>query len=101
MHIPICVGPIVPQKVKSVEEETEVLNFCFLCHQIVTKEKIFICFNKDCKEAFHVICLGKTFVLSQPEKNKFLLPVDGNCPNCNAATLWGDVIRYVSGCYRE
>jgi len=103
LHIPICVGPIVPQKAKDINEEKndEDLKFCFICHKVVTKDKKFICFTSSCKEAFHVTCLGRTSFSSQSEGNEFLLPIDVSCPNCSTVILWGDVIRYVSGCYRE
>lgn len=93
----------MPQKVKDVNEEEipDILKFCFLCQGIVTKDKNFVCFNTSCKETFHVVCLGRDFVSSQSEKNQFILPIDGSCPKCKSPTLWGDVIRYVSGCYRE
>ncbi|XP_054714897.1 structure-specific endonuclease subunit slx1-like [Uloborus diversus] len=102
LHIPICIGPIQPLKVKKSEDgddDKAALHFCFLCNKVATKENMFICFNTECLEAFHVVCLGRKFVSSSG--NKFLIPIDGSCPKCNVATLWGDVIRYASGCFRK
>nr|XP_042905812.1 structure-specific endonuclease subunit SLX1 homolog isoform X2 [Parasteatoda tepidariorum] len=105
LHIPICIGPIQPRKVKKTGTECETdedvnLKFCYICDNIVTKDdKQFICFNSNCLQIFHILCLGRNF--QSCTKEKFLLPVEGLCPNCKTSTLWGDVVRYSSGCYRD
>ncbi|GIY90387.1 structure-specific endonuclease subunit slx1, partial [Caerostris extrusa] len=107
LHIPVCTGPIQPRKLKSSTEDSDnnadiSLKFCYLCDKIVTKDdKHFICFNRECTEIFHVLCLGRHFLSKDPEGGKFLIPVDGFCPKCSTPCLWGDVIRYTTGCYRE
>lgn len=103
LHIPICIGPIQPRRLRKLEteakEDDSSLKFCHLCNKIVTQDdKKFVCFNEGCDENFHVVCLGRHF---QSSNENFLIPVEGLCPCCSTSILWGDVIRYASGCYRK
>ncbi|XP_035225904.1 structure-specific endonuclease subunit slx1-like [Stegodyphus dumicola] len=104
LHIPICIGPIEPRKVKNKDDdqgEDISLKFCYLCDKIITKDdKKFVCFSRNCAEIFHVLCLGRHFISSNEDPN-FLLPIEISCPKCNVRILWGNVIRYASGCFRE
>ncbi|CAL1265425.1 unnamed protein product [Larinioides sclopetarius] len=108
LHVPICSGPIEPRKVKKSKTDAEeisadvTLKFCYLCDKIITEDdKNFVCFSTTCAETFHVLCLGRHFQAMDPKSEKFLIPVEGSCPKCSVPTLWGDVFRYASGCYRE
>ncbi|GFY39427.1 structure-specific endonuclease subunit slx1 [Trichonephila inaurata madagascariensis] len=108
LHIPICYGPIQPRKFKkseAKEDESDAdisLKFCYLCDKIITKDdKNFACFNTNCSETFHILCLGRHFQEKDQKEGKFLIPVEGACPKCSIPTLWGDVFLYTLGCYRK
>lgn len=41
----------------------------------------------------HIGCLAKEFLDFSDDVATQLLPVEGDCPVCNANIVWGDVIR--------
>ena len=52
-----------------------------------------------CKMAAHTLCLAQQFLAVEGAKE--LIPVEGSCPGCKQAILWGDIIRYKMGCYQN
>ena len=42
----------------------------------------------------HIVCLAQHFLKGTQE----LLPLDGICPYCKCALLWGDLMRHRLGC---
>jgi hypothetical protein len=39
----------------------------------------------------HIICLSKSFIEQDKSKN-MLIPIQGNCPNCEKELKWGELI---------
>ena len=49
------------------------------------------CVFDYCTAQSHVICLAEIFNIST--KNKFVIPIQGECPFCGNNMLWSDVIK--------
>jgi structure-specific endonuclease subunit SLX1 len=71
--------------------------------QILNKNMAMLkCLN--CMDSFHATCLADHFILESATKddsNVQLIPVDGNCPKCEAYLLWGDLIRFRINLYKK
>lgn len=61
---------------------------CPICMDIVIRNEKMLCINKRCEQVFHITCLAEHF-----SAEGSLLPVEGNCPNCEEKMLWGDLVR--------
>lgn len=119
MHIPIVYGPVKSVKLRSPQKKTsandeatkepDMLYTCQLCHGTLNKEDCLVCLSDKCQVRWHIICLAKNFLNNElsftgtqcenSSINKFLLPVEGTCPFCDCAILWGDLVRKKQGCY--
>ena len=78
---------------------------CGLCFENIPVIDQVKCLNTKCESAYHLVCLANSFRAKAEESDelgrKFFLPIDGNCPVCEAYVLWGDVIRKKKGCYKD
>lgn len=100
-HMLIKHGPVIAKKIgQGMKKNTNKIDdnelgylFCDICYKEVTKEEMVNCIDKDCLLLAHLICLAKTFC-----KDKKILPIQGQCPNCHKFMLWGDIIRKKIGC---
>lgn len=66
---------------------------CDICLQKLSsldQGKIVICPEPDCRHTSHVPCLGKQYLLEDPES---LLPTQGSCPGCGKTHTWGELIK--------
>lgn len=110
-HMPIVYGPVVikdrtksanklqkrnsQSPVKPVHETNSRAN-CFICRQEMDANRL-KCIK--CHVETHRICLAKYFLHST--ESDLLIPVEGPCPKCNQVLLWGDLIRFKLGCYKD
>lgn len=100
--MPVCFGPVISKKLKNsqvsnreeIPEKDEIFNYCFVCKDLIEKEKELKCLADDCDLVSHIICLSKYF-LTPGE----YVPVEGTCPKCDGSFLWGEIIRKYKGCY--
>lgn len=73
---------------------------CYLCKLKFSQEdninKTLKCIK--CQQESHVLCLSKHFLKNDLEN---FLPIEGTCPKCNQLLLWGDLIRFKLGCYKD
>ncbi|XP_076435098.1 structure-specific endonuclease subunit slx1-like [Babylonia areolata] len=73
---------------------------CAVCHSKMKGEcEQLTCFMPGCSMVSHVACLARQFLGS--EQSVHLIPVEGPCPGCGKALLWGDLIRHYRGCYQN
>ena len=56
------------------------------------------CLRPRCHMTSHTLCLARSFLGDTSDQ---LLPIDGQCPACETHLLWGDLIRFKLGCYRN
>lgn len=104
MHMPICCGKVISQKIKKVcdEEPNEMQTLeesymiCSICSSFVEKKELITCIKPTCLLVAHLICLAKVFC-----KDNMILPIEGICPACDTNVLWGDLIRKKIGCYED
>ncbi|XP_034175223.1 structure-specific endonuclease subunit SLX1 [Osmia lignaria lignaria] len=104
MHMPICCGKVISQKIKKVNDEelngTQTLKksstVCSICGLFLEKKELVTCVKPNCLLEAHLICLAKVFC-----KDNMILPIEGTCPTCNTNVLWGDLIRKKIGCYEN
>jgi structure-specific endonuclease subunit SLX1 len=112
-HMPIVYGPVTiidssknSKKVVEKQDSTSsnkssdvaVSKNCFICKLQCDSKILDTLKCIKCHVNNHQICLAKHFVSLEPS---FLLPLEGNCPKCKQTLLWGDLVRYRSGCYRD
>ena len=66
------------------------------CHIVLVQETdaVLRCYHPMCQMTCHTLCLAKQFLRG----TEHMIPVDGSCPSCKGALLWGDLIRYKMGC---
>ena len=110
-HMPIVYGPVniidtskinkkhqdtrSPEKISSSQSSKR----CFICKQdlnSISSSNTLRCIK--CHVETHQFCLAQNFL--RLESNN-LLPIEGSCPKCKQSLLWGDLIRYRSGCYKN
>lgn len=99
MHMPICCGKVISQKVKKTQggnrlPTNEFLQFCSICDVVLEEKQSVSCIKPSCLLVAHLVCLAKLFC-----KDNMILPVEGVCPECKTSVLWGDLIRKKIGCY--
>lgn len=82
----------------SAEEEQTVWTVYSLSVYLLQADELLTCLQAGCSLRAHIVCLAKSFLSGENEKN-MLLPVQGNCPSCRKNLLWGDLIRLKQGCY--
>ena len=106
-HMPISHGKVVskilkkkspknkhsPEKKQVTEAENPSIKLCSLCQFDIDTEDMVTCIKKNCHLMAHMICLAKIFT-----KNKYFLPIAGECPACKTSVLWGVLIRKKLGC---
>lgn len=66
-----------------------------------SEEHTLKCIHPKCHMVSHTLCLSNKFLLEKGLKNREVLPVDGTCPKCKGAVLWGDLVRLKKGCYQN
>lgn len=74
------------------------MNECFLFFQ--AEDHTLKCVHPKCQMVSHTLCLANKF-LSDKGTMTEVLPVDGTCPKCKGAVLWGDLVRLKTGCYQN
>lgn len=109
-HMPIVYGPvtIVNSKAKTkLIQNQDILpsqlqsggtqaRGCYLCKMELQDDNKLKCIK--CHVESHIICLSRHFLKDDPAH---LTPIEGLCPKCKQCLLWGDLIRYKSGCYTD
>lgn len=109
----------VPSASQSQTQRRLDANVCHLCKQniLATSQQVL---NKNmamlrclhCLTSFHTICLCDEFnassissscsqLVTQSTVNLHCLPVDGDCPKCQAYLLWGDLIKFRNNMYKN
>lgn len=68
---------------------------CHLCMQkIENPEQSRIgCLNSMCKLTCHVICLANHLLTSDPMQKGHYVPIGGECPLCETALLWIEILE--------
>jgi hypothetical protein len=74
------------------------LCWCSSVCVLQTAAESIACLN--CNVQSHIACLAKSF-LQQKRQADQLLPIEGQCVQCDVELLWGDLVRYKRGCYRS
>lgn len=100
LHMPVTVGPVSTCKVTASSVDAEDITVdtdCALCELPVSAAHAVSCLSPLCSLHTHITCLASHFLGSSQD----LLPLEGNCPLCQAHLLWGDIIRKKKGCYQQ
>lgn len=101
LHMPVITKAVKTAKLprSDVPEVNEQLPAptCALCRTSIAREDRLSCLFPQCQMSAHIICLASRFLGDSP----CLLPVDGTCPSCSNTLLWGDLVRFKNGCYRD
>ncbi|KAK2187431.1 hypothetical protein NP493_165g01033 [Ridgeia piscesae] len=103
VHMATAYGPVVSKtvvsKTTSQEEGVTMATRCNVCHcPIQATSNTLHCLRPSCDMCSHTLCLARVFLNDSPGQ---LLPVDGQCPSCHTQLLWGDLVRFKLGCYRN
>uniref|UniRef100_A0A0N5AIJ8 Structure-specific endonuclease subunit SLX1 homolog n=1 Tax=Syphacia muris TaxID=451379 RepID=A0A0N5AIJ8_9BILA len=95
-HVRVAQG-LVEKTIIPVSEDDndyEIVQKCFLCMKpIKFLTGLIRCTANKCGSHFHCQCIAKSFLKLSNEINYHLFPIIGNCPNCKASLLWGDLVR--------
>jgi structure-specific endonuclease subunit SLX1 len=99
IHMAIAYGPVKTKRVTSRDGDADDSDDsdCHLCSMQINASHRLQCLRKDCRTNFHTTCLARAFT----QGSSYLLPVEGSCPACSRPLLWGDLVRYKKGCYRN
>ena len=98
-HMPVEYGPVVSKKVSPSSQPAKTWNACDLCEvKFNDDDEVLECVDNNCCMEAHVICLGRHFLKSDPQR---MLPLEGKCPLCFRLFLWADSIRMLKGCYQN
>lgn len=74
---------------------------CSVCNRrIQAEDHTLKCVHPKCQMVSHTLCLANKFLSDKGTKTE-VLPVDGTCPKCKGAVLWGDLVRLKTGCYQN
>jgi len=108
LHMPIVYGPVHAldsagrdtQAGTQLQEEEHlpdiVTRICEVCRiKIKDGDCTLRCLHASCAMESHIRCLAKKF---SPHS---ILPIEGQCPRCNMDLLWGDLVRFKAGCYKN
>ncbi|ESO91579.1 hypothetical protein LOTGIDRAFT_163304 [Lottia gigantea] len=108
-HMPIEFGPIMCKKVggkkkktneKTGDDESDslMLEFCDVCYKRIQKEDVKLsCLHPECFMKSHIICLARVFLGNADH----VIPIEGQCPKCDAILMWGELVRQRQGCHRN
>lgn len=68
---------------------------CHLCMQPIRnpEQSRIGCLNNFCKLTCHIICLANHLLSSDPLQNGHYIPIAGECPLCETALLWVDLLQ--------
>ncbi|KAJ3585477.1 hypothetical protein NHX12_014196 [Muraenolepis orangiensis] len=100
LHIPMAYGIVrakkkekkqPPSAVTAQEDDDVAKGSCSLCKRPIKATEQLTCLHPACVMTSHMVCLAKRFLRAEPSR---LLPVEGQCPACRHALLWGDLIRH-------
>ncbi|CAG0925334.1 unnamed protein product, partial [Notodromas monacha] len=73
---------------------------CLVCGEdvasVADQLRCFGCYNK-----FHLRCLADLFLRRSGEVTDGIVPVSGTCPTCDLQVMWGDLVRFKKGCFRD
>lgn len=70
---------------------------CYKCNLDIDDKNTMTCVNPKCNILCHIICFSSYFHAD----SKHIIPIEGECPSCNAHLLWGDLVRKKKGCYKN
>ncbi|XP_064460652.1 structure-specific endonuclease subunit slx1-like [Ornithodoros turicata] len=103
-HMAIAFGPVKAVRAAASKEHLQSgsstrFKACNACNGVIEEGHFSLqCIRSNCSATFHIQCLAKHFLKADSEH---LIPVGGNCPQCNKWVLWGELVRYSNGCYRD
>lgn len=71
-------------------------NSCAVCNKIIESktELVLICPEQECKASSHMNCLAQHFL--QESGKGSILPISGNCPQCQSRLKWIDLVKELS-----
>ena len=87
---------VIPFKCETVNYIFSALQFNLIIFQ--ASSDVLRCLRPQCHMTCHTLCLARSFLRNTSDQ---LLPIDGQCPGCETHLLWGDLIRFKLGCYRN
>ncbi len=113
-HMPIVYGPVTVvdlnknnkkiAKQDSSDNSNEISSTqsskggCYLCKQFFNSSLLNTLRCIKCHVENHQVCLAKHFLRFEPGH---LVPLEGDCPKCKQLLLWGDLLRFKIGCYKN
>ena len=103
----LCKGSQSVQSIEGTPSKSQRTLECFLCKEEIHKEAILfskvlsVCKCLNCDILTHLRCMAKhfletnqeTFATQSTRQVQQLIPVDGDCPRCEARLMWGDLIK--------
>lgn len=108
-HMAIVYGPVtvIDLNKKNAKQDSSKSNLiscsqstskaCFICKKEINASSHTLRCLK-CRVEMHQSCLAKHFLRFEP---LHLVPIESDCPKCNQSLLWGDLVRFKIGCYKD